>query len=206
MIQVTVLDAGVGNLGNLARALRHVGAEVEVTTDPETVAAGRCLVLPGVGAFRPPRERLRGAHREQYRVGLEQRVAQRRVGREQGRLQLRAAQRVDAEHADRSGCGPALRFVRRPARAGDPGLQLQARTCDRDARQSSELHVQRIVESAAPAAHLEVCVSRERAHRRGELFDRGAVHQMHAETERDAERDADDREQRAQALVREPRI
>jgi glutamine amidotransferase len=57
---VVVLDAGVGNLGNLARALEHLGARVEVTTDPATVAAGRCLVLPGVGAFRPPREALRG--------------------------------------------------------------------------------------------------------------------------------------------------
>lgn len=58
--RVTVIDAGVGNLGNLTRALRHLGAEVEVTTNPEGVRAGRCLVLPGVGAFKPPRERLRG--------------------------------------------------------------------------------------------------------------------------------------------------
>lgn len=59
--RVTVIDAGVGNLGNLARALRHLDAEVEVTTEAERLRAGRCLVLPGVGAFRPPRERLRGA-------------------------------------------------------------------------------------------------------------------------------------------------
>jgi len=57
--RATVIDAGVGNLANLARALAHVGAEVDVTTDPERVAAARCLVLPGVGAFAPPRERLR---------------------------------------------------------------------------------------------------------------------------------------------------
>lgn len=59
--KAVVIDAGVGNLGNLARALRHLGAECEVTTDPATIAAARCLVLPGVGAFRPPREILRGA-------------------------------------------------------------------------------------------------------------------------------------------------
>ena len=59
--RVTVIDAGVGNLDNLARALRHVGAECEVTTDPERIAESHCLVLPGVGAFRPPRETLRGA-------------------------------------------------------------------------------------------------------------------------------------------------
>ena len=59
--QVVVIDAGVGNLGNVERALRSLGAEVAVTADPEVVAAGRCLVLPGVGAFRPPREVLRPA-------------------------------------------------------------------------------------------------------------------------------------------------
>lgn len=67
-----VIDAGVGNLGNLARALRRVGAECEITTDPETVASSRCLVLPGVGAFRPPRETLRGALEEALRSALDQ--------------------------------------------------------------------------------------------------------------------------------------
>lgn len=58
---VTVIDAGVGNLGNLVRALERLDASVEVTLDPQRVAAGRCLLLPGVGAFAPPREALRGA-------------------------------------------------------------------------------------------------------------------------------------------------
>jgi glutamine amidotransferase len=58
--EVTVIDAGVGNLGNLVRALEHLGAEVEVTLDSRRVAAARCLLLPGVGAFSPPREALRG--------------------------------------------------------------------------------------------------------------------------------------------------
>jgi glutamine amidotransferase len=60
-MKTLVIDAGVGNLGNLARALEHVGAEVEITSDPARVAAGRCLLLPGVGAFAPPREALRGS-------------------------------------------------------------------------------------------------------------------------------------------------
>ncbi len=55
-----ILDAGVGNLGNLERALRRLGAAPEVTSDPRRVAAARSLVLPGVGAFAPPRETLRG--------------------------------------------------------------------------------------------------------------------------------------------------
>ncbi len=68
--RATVIDAGVGNIGNLARALRHVGAEVEITRDPATIRASRCLVLPGVGAFRPPREALRGAAEEAMHAAL----------------------------------------------------------------------------------------------------------------------------------------
>lgn len=55
---VTVIDAGVGNLANLARALAHEGGRVTVTADPAVVAASHCLVLPGVGAFGPPRRTL----------------------------------------------------------------------------------------------------------------------------------------------------
>ena len=68
----TVIDAGVGNLGNLVRALRHVGADPMLTTDPATVAQSKAIVLPGVGAFRPPRERLRGAMEEALRSALGQ--------------------------------------------------------------------------------------------------------------------------------------
>ena len=58
--RVVVVDAGVGNLGNVVRALAHLGAAAEISCDPARVAAARCLVLPGVGAFGPPREALRG--------------------------------------------------------------------------------------------------------------------------------------------------
>jgi imidazoleglycerol phosphate synthase glutamine amidotransferase subunit HisH len=68
--RVTVIDAGVGNLGNLARALAHLGAGVTVTRDPAQVAAARCLVLPGVGAFAPPREALRGGLEAALRAAL----------------------------------------------------------------------------------------------------------------------------------------
>ncbi len=70
-MKAAIIDAGVGNLDNLARALRHAGADCRVTTDPREVAAARCLVLPGVGAFRPPRERLRGALEAALREALD---------------------------------------------------------------------------------------------------------------------------------------
>jgi glutamine amidotransferase len=60
MNQTLVIDAGVGNLGNLVRAVERVGGRAEISADPERIAAARCLLLPGVGAFAPPREAVRG--------------------------------------------------------------------------------------------------------------------------------------------------
>ncbi len=65
-----VIDAGVGNLGNLERALVHLGAAAEVSADPGRIAAARCLILPGVGAFAPPREALRGPLEAALRTAL----------------------------------------------------------------------------------------------------------------------------------------
>lgn len=65
-----LVDAGVGNLGNLVRAVERVGHRAEITTDPERIAAGRRLLLPGVGAFAPPRETLRGPLEEAVREAV----------------------------------------------------------------------------------------------------------------------------------------
>lgn len=73
--EALIVDAGVGNLGNLARAVERVGGRAirpDITADPERVARGRCLLLPGVGAFAPPREALRGAVEEALREALAQ--------------------------------------------------------------------------------------------------------------------------------------
>ncbi len=51
MRQVVLIDAGVGNLYSVHKALEHVGAQVLRTQDPDQVRRGRKLVLPGVGAF-----------------------------------------------------------------------------------------------------------------------------------------------------------
>ncbi len=48
---ITVLDYGLGNLFSIRRALAHVGADVEMTAEPETVRRAAGVVLPGVGAF-----------------------------------------------------------------------------------------------------------------------------------------------------------
>ena len=46
-----VLDYGSGNLRSAQRALERVGAEVEVTADPDAVLECDGLAVPGVGAF-----------------------------------------------------------------------------------------------------------------------------------------------------------
>ena len=70
MSEIVVIDAGVGNLGNLKRAVERVGAPARITDDPEVVASSRRLILPGVGAFRPPRERMRGGLEEAVQHSL----------------------------------------------------------------------------------------------------------------------------------------
>lgn len=48
---VVVLDYGSGNLRSAQRALEHVGATVEVTSDSAAVRDCDGLVVPGVGAY-----------------------------------------------------------------------------------------------------------------------------------------------------------
>ena len=47
----TLIDSPVANVANIARALRTVGAELQVTRDPDVIANAEKLVLPGVGSF-----------------------------------------------------------------------------------------------------------------------------------------------------------
>jgi imidazole glycerol-phosphate synthase subunit HisH len=48
---VVVLDYGSGNLRSAQRALQRVGADVEVTADPDAALNADGLFVPGVGAF-----------------------------------------------------------------------------------------------------------------------------------------------------------
>jgi glutamine amidotransferase len=51
MRSVTILDYGMCNLLNVARAFENVGAELTVTEDSSIAAKAERLVVPGVGAF-----------------------------------------------------------------------------------------------------------------------------------------------------------
>ena len=57
---VVVLDYGSGNLRSAQRALERVGADVEVTADPQRARNADGLVVPGVGAFEACMSGLRG--------------------------------------------------------------------------------------------------------------------------------------------------
>lgn len=48
---IAVVDVCSGNLRSVERALVHVGGEVVVTRDPETVRRADKIVVPGQGAF-----------------------------------------------------------------------------------------------------------------------------------------------------------
>lgn len=49
--EVTLVDAGLGNLASVERALLQVGCAVNVTQDAEVVARANMVVFPGQGAF-----------------------------------------------------------------------------------------------------------------------------------------------------------
>ena len=73
-LDVAVIDYDAGNTLSVTRALKKVGARVDLTPDPETVLGADAVVLPGVGAFgdcvRKLRERgMDEACLEAYRSG-----------------------------------------------------------------------------------------------------------------------------------------
>ncbi len=56
---IAIIDYGVGNLFSLQSSFRKIGAEITVTSDPETIRQADKLILPGVGAFADAAAKLR---------------------------------------------------------------------------------------------------------------------------------------------------
>jgi glutamine amidotransferase len=48
---ITLIDSPFSNAANIARALRAVGASLDVTRDTDAVRRARKVILPGVGSF-----------------------------------------------------------------------------------------------------------------------------------------------------------
>jgi len=49
--KITIIDYGCGNILNLARAIKFIGYEVDITHDKNKIINSSHVVLPGVGAF-----------------------------------------------------------------------------------------------------------------------------------------------------------
>ena len=56
---IAIIDYGVGNLFSLVSSLKRIGADAEVTADPDTIRKADKLILPGVGAFADAAKKLR---------------------------------------------------------------------------------------------------------------------------------------------------
>ena len=61
MIEIAIVDYGVGNLFSLAASLRHIGAECTVTGSVKEMEAADKVILPGVGAFGDAMAKLRAS-------------------------------------------------------------------------------------------------------------------------------------------------
>ncbi len=59
---ICVIDTGVGNISSALRALKKVGAEFQLTSDPRVVESAEKILVPGVGAFSSAMGRLASAN------------------------------------------------------------------------------------------------------------------------------------------------
>ncbi len=75
MTIVALVDYGIGNLRSVEKALAAAGAQVQLTSDPETILRAAKVVLPGVGAFG---DGMQGLHQRGL-VGVVQEIVQRGV-------------------------------------------------------------------------------------------------------------------------------
>ena len=48
---IAIVDYGAGNISSVKKALEHLGAEAQVTSDPSVIAHAQKIVMPGVGHF-----------------------------------------------------------------------------------------------------------------------------------------------------------
>jgi len=48
---IAIVDYGAGNISSVRKALEHLGADVQVTSDPAVIASAQKIIMPGVGHF-----------------------------------------------------------------------------------------------------------------------------------------------------------
>lgn len=48
---IAIVDYGAGNISSVKKALEHVGADAQLTSDPAVISTATKIVMPGVGHF-----------------------------------------------------------------------------------------------------------------------------------------------------------
>jgi len=56
---ISIIDYGMGNLKSVYKAFKHIGSNVEITSNPAEILKADAVVLPGVGAFGDAMENLK---------------------------------------------------------------------------------------------------------------------------------------------------
>ena len=55
---IAIVDYGMGNLGSVEKALRHIGSDCKITSDAGALYDASGVILPGVGSFAPAMDEL----------------------------------------------------------------------------------------------------------------------------------------------------
>ncbi len=50
---IAIVDYGMGNLGSVEKALKHIGCDSVITSDAKEINSASGVILPGVGSFAP---------------------------------------------------------------------------------------------------------------------------------------------------------
>ncbi len=56
---IAIIDYGMGNLRSVQKALEKVGAQAQITQNPDEIKKAQKVVLPGVGAMQPAMQKLK---------------------------------------------------------------------------------------------------------------------------------------------------
>ncbi|MBR5047825.1 MAG: imidazole glycerol phosphate synthase subunit HisH [Eubacterium sp.] len=62
---IAIIDYDAGNIMSVEKAIKHLGEDLVITSDPERILASDKVILPGVGAFGDAMDMLRKAKLDQ---------------------------------------------------------------------------------------------------------------------------------------------
>lgn len=72
MVDIAIIDYGMGNLRSVEQAVRHVapGAQILVTGEPDVIATARRVIFPGQGAAPDCMREIRARHLDRVIAGV----------------------------------------------------------------------------------------------------------------------------------------